>query len=153
MLFNSIEYFLFLPLFFALYWTLAKYSTIRTRNIFILAGSYVFYGWWDWRYLILIIISSFIDYSVGIGISRNESKKIKKRFLYLSLAANLGMLGYFKYSNFFIENLGEYPYKKLANVQSKTRFGGMENANTIFYPEGSVTGKRKNEVFHSKLGK
>ena len=107
MLFNSIEYFLFLPLFFALYWTLAKYSTIRTRNIFILAGSYVFYGWWDWKYLILIIISSFIDYSVGIGISRNESKKIKKRFLYLSLAANLGMLGYFKYSNFFIENFAE----------------------------------------------
>ena len=47
--------------------------------------------------------------------------------------------------NFFIENLGEYPYKKLANVQSKTRFGGMENGNTIFYPEGSVTGTRKNE--------
>ncbi|MFI1771045.1 MBOAT family O-acyltransferase [Flavobacteriaceae bacterium MEBiC06459] len=66
--------------------------------------SYIFYGWWDWRFLMLIAFSSLVDYILGIQISKSESKRIKKYFLGLSLFVNLGILGFFKYYNFFLEN-------------------------------------------------
>ncbi|WP_229736549.1 MBOAT family O-acyltransferase [Bizionia arctica] len=70
----------------------------------LLLSSYVFYAWWDWRFLSLIILSSFIDYQVGLNIYRAVSEKIKKRWLLVSLTANLGLLGVFKYYNFFAES-------------------------------------------------
>ncbi len=79
MLFNSIDFAIFLPIFFVLYWIVAKKLTIR--NILILSGSYVFYAWWDWRFLFLIIFSSIVDYFVGQKIYSAESKGLKKRFL------------------------------------------------------------------------
>ncbi len=102
MLFNSIDFAIFLPIFFVLYWIVAKKLTIR--NILILSGSYVFYAWWDWRFLFLIIFSSIVDYFVGQKIYSAESKGLKKRFLILSLFTNLGLLAYFKYTNFFIDS-------------------------------------------------
>lgn len=100
MLFNSPEYALFLPLAVLLYWSFA-YS-VRAQNAFLLVASYVFYGWWDWRFLGLLIATSVVDYCVGLGIERADDKKTKRLILVWSLVANLGTLGFFKYYNFFV---------------------------------------------------
>ncbi len=102
MLFNSLDFALFFPIFFILYWLVAKKLTLR--NILILVGSYVFYAWWDWRFLILIVFSSIVDFIIGQKIKNSDSKRIKKRYLITSLLTNLGLLVYFKYSNFFIDS-------------------------------------------------
>ncbi|MEZ4859412.1 MAG: MBOAT family O-acyltransferase [Flavobacteriaceae bacterium] len=112
MLFNSIDFAIFFPIFFILYWLVARKITIR--NILILAGSYLFYGWWDWRFLFLIIFSSFVDYFVGLQIQKNQNLKKRKGYLILSLISNLGLLVYFKYANFFIDSF----------ARSFTLFGG-----------------------------
>lgn len=101
MFFNSIDFAIFFPIVFILYWVVAK--NLALRNILILASSYVFYGWWDWRFLILIIISSFIDFIVGKKLYKTENNKKRKKLLLISLFVNLGVLFYFKYTNFFIE--------------------------------------------------
>ena len=106
MLFNSFEFALFLPVVFLLYWFVFN-KTLKLQNIFLLGVSYVFYGWWDWRFLSLIIFSSAIDYLAGIQIQQATNKTTKKRFLTLSLLTNLGFLGVFKYFNFFAESLAE----------------------------------------------
>ncbi|MEZ4988771.1 MAG: MBOAT family O-acyltransferase [Saprospiraceae bacterium] len=67
-------------------------------------ASYIFYGWWDWRFLFLILISTLIDFFVGLQLSRAKEEKRRKLLLGISLGANLGMLGFFKYYNFFIDN-------------------------------------------------
>lgn len=101
MLFNSIDFAIFFPLVFLLYWIVAKNLTLR--NILILVASYVFYGWWDWRFLFLIFISSAVDFIVGKQIHKTENAKKKHFYLLISLLVNLGFLFYFKYTNFFIE--------------------------------------------------
>ena len=103
MLFNSVEFGIFLPIVFILYWFVFK-KNIKARNIFLITVSYIFYGWWDWRFLSLLIISSFVDYVVGIKITKSDNKKHQKLFLLLSIFVNLGFLGFFKYFNFFIDN-------------------------------------------------
>lgn len=102
MLFNSIDFVVFFPIVFLLYWVCSKDLTFR--NVFVLLSSYVFYGWWDWKFLGLIIISSFVDYYVGKRLGRVKTEKKRKLLLYLSLLVNLGFLLYFKYFNFFIES-------------------------------------------------
>jgi len=102
MLFNSIDFAIFLPIVFALYWLFKKH--LRTQNFLIAVASYVFYGMWDWRFLFLILFSTVIDYSMGLCIHKSNSKNHKKFFLWISILVNLGFLGYFKYSNFFLEN-------------------------------------------------
>ncbi|MGJ8665368.1 MAG: MBOAT family O-acyltransferase [Patiriisocius sp.] len=102
MLFNSLDFAVFFPIFFLLYLLVAKKLVLR--NILILSGSYLFYGWWDWRFLSLIIFSSFVDYLVGLKVYKTSNKKLKKRWLFVSLISNLGLLFYFKYTNFFIES-------------------------------------------------
>ena len=102
MLFNSLDFAVFFPIFFLLYWIVAKKLTVR--NVLILAGSYLFYGWWDWRFLFLIIFSSIVDFTIGQKIYNATSKKLKKRYLLVSLIVNLGLLAYFKYTNFFIDS-------------------------------------------------
>lgn len=106
MLFNSIDFALFLPLVFLLYWAVFN-RTLRGRNFFLLGTSYFFYGWWDWRFLFLIVISSLVDFSVGLALGKEESKSTRKRWLGLSLLVNLGLLGFFKYANFFIDSFVE----------------------------------------------
>lgn len=95
MLFNSYTFLIFLPLAFAVYWLLAKKS-LKLQNVFLVAASYLFYGWWDWRFLSLIIISTLVDYYAARNISKAK--------LWLSLAVNLGFLGFFKYYNFFVDS-------------------------------------------------
>lgn len=102
MLFNSFEFLLFLPVVFLLYWFLFK--RLKPQNLLILIASYVFYGWWDWRFLSLILASTILDYSVGIALSKTEIKRKRKLLLYVSILFNLGLLGFFKYYNFFIDN-------------------------------------------------
>ncbi len=103
MLFNSIEYTIFLPIVFFLYWFIVN-KKLHYQNLFLVAASYLFYGWWDWRFLFLIILSSVVDYSIGILISNSIDKVLRKVYLTISLIINLGLLGYFKYCNFFIES-------------------------------------------------
>jgi D-alanyl-lipoteichoic acid acyltransferase DltB (MBOAT superfamily) len=103
MLFNSFEFALFLPLVFAIYWMIPG-ERKRLRNGMLLVASYVFYGWWDERFLLLIVFSTLLDFSIGKRLGAVEAPRTRKYLLYLSLAGNLGVLGFFKYYNFFIDN-------------------------------------------------
>ena len=104
MLFNSIDFAIFLPIVFILYW-LAQNKTIQ--NCLLVIASYIFYGLWDWRFLILIAFSSLVDYCVGIGLSKTDNQPRRKLLLSISIIVNLGCLGFFKYYNFFIDNFVE----------------------------------------------
>ena len=103
MLFTQQVFFIFLIIVFSTYWIIPKHKLIL-KNILLLISSYVFYGWWDWRFLSLIFISSLCDYFLALKIQSYENKTSKKIFLYLSLFINLGLLITFKYFNFFIYN-------------------------------------------------
>ncbi len=103
MLFNSFTFFFFFIIVFFVYWFSLKDKT-KTQNVFILISSYIFYGWWDWRFLGLIAFSTLVDYFVGKFISKELKPTRKKVLLSISIVFNLGVLGYFKYYNFFIEN-------------------------------------------------
>jgi alginate O-acetyltransferase complex protein AlgI len=106
MLFNSIEFLIFLPAVFLLYWfVLQKY--VKVQNLLLLTASYVFYGWWDWRFLSLIFISSAIDYTICLFLHNTTNQKKRNFLLLISLVVNLGLLGFFKYFNFFIGSISE----------------------------------------------
>lgn len=102
MLFNSIDFVIFLPIVFALYWILNS-SNLRWQNIWVLLASYCFYAWWDWRFLSLIIISTLVDFWVGQQLGIESRVKKRKLLLWLSILVNLGFLGFFKYYNFFVD--------------------------------------------------
>jgi D-alanyl-lipoteichoic acid acyltransferase DltB (MBOAT superfamily) len=103
-LFNSIEYLFFLPIVFAIYWLL-RYQ-LKLQNLFVVLASYVFYGWWDWRFLILIAFTSFCSYASGLLIQKtqitNDQSPIAKLWLWLNIVLNLGILATFKYYDFFV---------------------------------------------------
>jgi D-alanyl-lipoteichoic acid acyltransferase DltB (MBOAT superfamily) len=103
MLFNSIAFLIFLPITFIIYWFVVN-KTLKLQNFFILLASYVFYGSWDWRFLSLIIISSITDYLLGLKIHQSESSSKRKTYLIISLVINIGVLGFFKYYNFFVDS-------------------------------------------------
>ncbi len=106
MQFNSIAFAVFLCIVFAAYWALGSRRR-QLQNALVLLASYVFYGWWDWRFLSLILVSSFVDYRVGIALGRERRVRARRRLLGLSLAANLGMLGVFKYFDFFTTSFAD----------------------------------------------
>lgn len=101
MLFNSLDFAFFLPIVFALYW-LAK-RNIKLQNTILLISSYYFYACWDWRFLSLILISSLVDFLVGIALSNQEHVVKRKVLLWTSISVNIGFLAFFKYYNFFVE--------------------------------------------------
>lgn len=103
MLFNSIDFVLFLPLVYCIYWLLNNKS-LKLQNIFLLLASYVFYGWWDWRFLLLILASTLVDYTIGLKIAEQEDERKRKHLLWGSLFVNLGLLAFFKYFNFFVDS-------------------------------------------------
>lgn len=103
MLFNSIDFAIFLPLVFLIYWGVFTKNT-KYQNITLLVASYIFYGWWDWRFLSLIIFSSFVDFCVGKAMNNGSNERTRKRLLQVSLFVNLGFLGFFKYYNFFADS-------------------------------------------------
>jgi D-alanyl-lipoteichoic acid acyltransferase DltB (MBOAT superfamily) len=103
MLFNSLDFAIFLPIVFFLYWFVAN-RNIKIQNLLIVAASYLFYGWWDWRFLSLILFSTLVDYTVGQKLKNEERSSRRKILLFTSIAVNLGFLGFFKYYNFFLES-------------------------------------------------
>jgi len=103
MIFNSIDFSIFLPVVFILYWFITV-KNLKLQNLLIVVASYVFYAWWDWRFLSLIIISTLVDYSVGHGLAKADNQTKRKILLWISILVNLGFLGFFKYYNFFIDN-------------------------------------------------
>jgi len=103
MLFNSNEFLKFLAAFFLFYYLVR--NDRRARNLLVIAGSYLFYGWWDWRFLGLIIISTLLDYFVGIGLASQEDPRRRRILVLASVAGNLSILGFFKYYDFFVESL------------------------------------------------
>ncbi len=104
MLFNSIEFAIFLSVVFFLYWFVAS-KNIRLRNLLIVVASYFFYAWWDWRFLSLIFFSTVVDYSVGLGLKNLDHRGKRKLLLITSIITNIGLLGIFKYFNFFVDSL------------------------------------------------
>ncbi|KAA5825598.1 MBOAT family protein [Algibacter amylolyticus] len=103
MLFNSIDFAIFLPIVFILYWFLTN-NNLKLQNLLITIASYLFYGWWDWRFLSLIIFSTLVDYSIGIALTKQKKTSHRKLLLWTSILVNLGFLGFFKYYNFFLDN-------------------------------------------------
>jgi len=103
MLFNSVDFAIFLPIVFAIYWIVGG-KRVHGQNTVLLAASYVFYAWWDWRFLSLLLISTLVDYWVGATLHKTEGKSKRKQLLWLSICVNIGLLGFFKYYNFFAES-------------------------------------------------
>ena len=101
MAFNSLIFAVFLLIAFVLYWSLPSKTTV-IRNAFLLIASYIFYGWWDWRFLGLIALNSTVDYAIGLSLHQTQSSIKRKLLLGASLSINLGILGLFKYYDFFI---------------------------------------------------
>ena len=131
MLFNSIEFAIFLPIVFLLYWFVFDYALRRCKrqlwwqNLFVLVASYVFYGWWDWKFLLLIALTTLCSYGSGLLIAREEpnrtgggnssQRSYKKFWLWANVLLNLGILGVFKYYDFFVES-----FARLLGVDAET---------------------------------
>jgi len=101
MTFTTLTFLTFFVIVFALYWSLRNRMA---QNVLLVIVSYVFYGWWDWRFCWLMLASSLLDYFVGLGLDRWTNQTRRKAILVVGLCGNLGLLGYFKYFNFFAEN-------------------------------------------------
>jgi len=120
MLFNSLEFAIFLPIVFTLYWLIPT-EKIKLQNILLLVASYIFYGWWDYRFLSLLIFSTLVDYIVGLALYKTNNERKRKMLLLTSLTVNLGLLGFFKYYNFFVDNF----------IKAFSFFGYKLNARTL----------------------
>lgn len=104
MLFNSFEFLVFLPIVFMLYWFVFRGR--RWQNLLVVTASYVFYGWWDWRFLLLIALTSVCVYGSGLLLEHYEGRRRRQQIVCaVNIVFNLGILGVFKYYNFFVENL------------------------------------------------
>jgi D-alanyl-lipoteichoic acid acyltransferase DltB (MBOAT superfamily) len=106
MLFNSIDFAIFLPIVFILYWFGTK-GNLKLQNIILLVSSYFFYACWDWRFLFLLVFSTVLDYYTGIKIHEAGTQARKRFWLCLSICINLGFLGVFKYYNFFVSSFAD----------------------------------------------
>ncbi len=122
MLFNSINFAIFLPLVFVLYWFVCQ-KNLKFQNILLLIASYFFYACWDWRFLFLLLFSTVLDYYTALKMDQNETASKRKFWFWLSISINLGFLGVFKYYNFFaasfadaIGNLGFEVHPSTINV-------------------------------------
>jgi len=106
MLFNSFNFAIFLPLVLTLYWIISS-KHLKVQNILLLISSYFFYACWDWKFLFLLIFSTSLDYLTGIQIAESNNERIRRFWLWLSIAINLGFLGIFKYYDFFAQSFSE----------------------------------------------
>src|SRR6476620_443154 len=101
MSFASVVFFIFLPIVFCLHWLIPRR---KWQNSVLLAASYFFYGWWDWRFCFLMLASSLIDYWAGLWIYTERNAAKRKWILGCALGANLLILAFFKYANFFVDS-------------------------------------------------
>ncbi len=106
MIFNSFEFAFFLAAVLVLYWGPLR-TSIRGQNLMLLIVSYIFYGWWDWRFLGLLFLNSMIDYFTALALQLATEQKFRRGLMLVSLVANLGMLGFFKYYNFFADSFAQ----------------------------------------------
>ena len=120
MLFNSLDFAIFLPIVFILYWFVVN-KKLKHQNVLIAIASYVFYGWWDWRFLALILFSTLVDYFIGVSLGKEQNLYKRKILLWISILVNLGFLGFFKYYNFFLDNF----------KSAFTFFGSEINVNSL----------------------
>lgn len=120
MLFNSLDFAIFLPIVFILYWFVSQ-KNLKLQNLLIVLASYVFYGWWDWRFLSLILFSTVVDYFVGRGLENETNNSKRKILLLTSIFLNIGFLAFFKYYNFFLNNF----------ISAFSFFGAEIKANTL----------------------
>ena len=120
MLFNSLDFAVFLPIVFILYWFVTA-KNLKFQNVLLVVASYLFYGWWDWRFLSLIVFSSLVDYTIGRLLKKEDQHAKRKLLLWTSILVNLGFLGFFKYYNFFVDNF----------VDAFTFFGSAIQPNTL----------------------
>jgi len=113
MLFNSIQFAIFLPIVFLLYWFVFDRFMSKSKhqlclqNAFVVVASYVFYGWWNWRFLLLIVFTSFCSWCSGIFIGNQKSKQRAKMWMWMNIIVNLGILALFKYYNFFVTEFAQ----------------------------------------------
>lgn len=113
MLFNSFEFLIFLPIVFLLYWFVFDYAMrgckrqLLWQNLLIVVASYIFYGWWDWRFLVLIAITTVLSFLSGIGIEKAPTQRAKKAVMIANVVVNLGILGVYKYYDFFATQFAE----------------------------------------------
>jgi len=103
MLFNSVEFAVFITIVFVLYWFVTD-KNLKVQNALLLIASYLFYGWWDWRFLFLLTLLSLANYFIGLAIGKNETNSREKIWLIIGLITNIGVLCVFKYYNFFIDS-------------------------------------------------
>ncbi len=120
MLFNSLDFAIFLPIVFVIYWFIVN-KNLKHQNILIALASYIFYGWWDWRFLALILFSTLVDYVIGVSLGKEQNLNKRKTLLWASILVNFGFLGFFKYYNFFLDNF----------KTAFTFFGSEINANSL----------------------
>ncbi|SEA89155.1 D-alanyl-lipoteichoic acid acyltransferase DltB, MBOAT superfamily [Flavobacterium gillisiae] len=106
MFFNSFAFAVFLPIVFVLYWFVFNKNK-SSQNLLLIFASYYFYSCWDWRFLFLLVFSTFLDYYTGIQIEKSQNSNIRKFWFWLSVIVNLGFLGIFKYYNFFASSFAE----------------------------------------------
>lgn len=106
MLFNSIDFAFFFPIVFLLYWLIFTKNN-KLQNLFLLSVSYLFYGWWDWRFLSLIVISSAVDFFIGKMLQQEDVPSKRRVLLGASIVVNIGILAFFKYCNFFIDSFAD----------------------------------------------
>lgn len=106
MLFNSIDFLIFLPIVFILYWFVVN-KTLKFQNALLFLASYFFYACWDWRFMFLLMFSTLLDYYTGLKMQDAQNLKMKRFWFWLSILVNLGFLGAFKYYNFFVESFAE----------------------------------------------
>ncbi|WP_225035568.1 MBOAT family O-acyltransferase [Winogradskyella sp. SM1960] len=120
MIFNSLDFAIFLPLVFFLYWFVFN-KTVSLQNMLVVVASYVFYGWWDYRFLALILFSTIIDFGIGQLLLKTDVHKKRKILLWTSVSVNIGLLGFFKYYNFFADSF----------VEAFSFFGQSIQSNTL----------------------
>ena len=129
MLFNSFIFFIFLGIVLPIFYSLPSKTG---KNVFLLLASYFFYGYWDWRFCSLLLISTDVDLFIGKTLHKQEDEKVRKRLLTLSLVSNLGILAVFKYFNFFIDS-----FQTLATSFPQLVAGPIERAAALL-PELSI---------------
>jgi len=126
MVFNSIQFAIFLPIVFVIYWLLRK--NLKLQNLFVVISSYVFYGWWDWRFLLLIAFTSFCSWGSGLLISESDSERRRKGWLIANITINLLILCIFKYFNFFVDS-----FCSIFNLQSSFAINVILPVGISFY--------------------
>lgn len=106
MIFNSFDFAIFFPVVYLVYWLILQ-GRPGLQNAFLVLAGFVFYGWWDWRFLFLLIFTALVDFFIALQLGKIEKTTTRKLLLGISIVSNLGLLGFFKYYNFFLDSFAD----------------------------------------------